>query len=71
MFEYSYKILGGLALAATLGLAGCGDTLGEQAILGGGAGAVGATVVDGDPLAGAAVGAAANVAYCRSYPEKC
>ncbi|WP_116597329.1 hypothetical protein [Primorskyibacter marinus] len=57
--------------AGLVGLSACGDTLGEQAIIGGGAGAAGAVVTDGDPLTGAAVGAAANVAYCRTYPNRC
>ncbi|TCS65710.1 hypothetical protein [Primorskyibacter sedentarius] len=57
--------------AGIAALAGCGDTLGEQAIIGGGAGAAGAVVTDGDPIVGAAVGAAANVAYCQRYPSRC
>ena len=60
-----------LALCALLGLAACGDTLGEQALLGGAAGAGTAVVTNSDPLTGAAVGAAANVAYCQTYPERC
>ncbi|WP_170554505.1 hypothetical protein [Ruegeria conchae] len=55
-----------LALATCAGLSACGDTLGEQAILGGGAGAVGAAVLSADPLVGAAVGAAGNVLYCKT-----
>ncbi|WP_170472510.1 hypothetical protein [Ruegeria conchae] len=55
-----------LALATCAGLAACGDTTGEQAILGGGAGAVGAAVLNADPLFGAAVGAAGNVLYCKT-----
>jgi hypothetical protein len=54
-----------------LGLAACGDTLGEQALLGGAAGGGAAVAAGGDPLTGAAVGAAANVAYCQTYPERC
>jgi malic enzyme len=60
------------ALAAMVaGLAACGDTLGEQAILGAGAGAGTAVALDGDVATGALVGAAANVAYCRKYPSRC
>ncbi|GAA6161511.1 MULTISPECIES: hypothetical protein [Ruegeria] len=55
-----------LALATCAGLAACGDTTGEQAILGGGAGAVGAAVLQSDPLFGAVVGAAGNVLYCKT-----
>jgi len=60
-----------LMLGTLLALGACGDTTGEQAILGGGAGAVGASVTGGDPVAGAAVGAAANVVYCDRYPSRC
>ncbi|MCG7519254.1 hypothetical protein [Ruegeria sp. Ofav3-42] len=55
-----------LAVATCAGLAACGDTTGEQALLGGGAGAVGAAVVNADPLFGAVVGAAGNVLYCKT-----
>ncbi|MFP7673389.1 hypothetical protein ACG74X_08540 [Marivita sp. S0852] len=60
-----------LAICVLLGLAACGDTLGEQALLGGAAGAGTAVATGGDPLTGAAVGGAANVAYCQTYPERC
>ncbi|AXT25366.1 hypothetical protein D1823_01370 [Ruegeria sp. AD91A] len=55
-----------LVATTCAGLAACGDTTGEQAILGGGAGAVGAAVLSADPLFGAAVGAAGNVLYCKT-----
>ena len=60
-----------LALAACAGLAACGDTFGEQALLGAGTGAAGAVVLDADPGRGALLGAAANVAYCKQYPSRC
>ncbi len=61
-----------LAAIAILTLtAACGDTLGEQALVGAGAGAGTAAVLDGDILTGAAIGAAGNVAYCQTYPERC
>ncbi|MDU8913243.1 hypothetical protein [Aestuariicoccus sp. MJ-SS9] len=60
-----------ICAATLLVLAGCGDTLGERALLGAGAGATGAAVLRGDPLTGAAVGAAANIAYCHRYPARC
>lgn len=60
-----------LAMLAFASLSACGDTLAEQAIIGAGVGAVGATAADGDAITGAAVGAAANVAYCRRYPHRC
>ena len=61
-------ILGAVAL---LGLAACGDTVGEQALVGAGIGAGTALILDGDPLVGAAGGAAGNVAYCQANPGKC
>ena len=51
-----------LALATCAGLAACGDTTGEQAIPGGGTGAIGAAVLSADPL----FGAAGNVLYCKT-----
>lgn len=60
-----------LALVASFGLAGCGGTPIEQTLIGAGAG-VGVAAVAGTSLAGAAlVGAAANLAYCQTYPSKC
>ncbi|TMM50915.1 hypothetical protein [Sulfitobacter sabulilitoris] len=60
-----------LALAATAGLAACGETLGDQA-LGGAAIGAGAAVITNNSLAkGAAIGAAGNVAYCQLYPGRC
>ncbi|MES0863606.1 hypothetical protein ABLN87_14735 [Ruegeria sp. SCPT10] len=55
-----------LVAATCAGLSACGDTTGEQALLGGGAGAVGAAVLSADPLFGAAIGAAGNVLYCKT-----
>ncbi|MCL3883689.1 hypothetical protein [Marivita sp. GX14005] len=60
-----------LATCALLGLSACGDTLGEQALGGGAAGAGVAAATGGDLLTGAAVGAAGNVAYCQTYPDRC
>ena len=60
-----------LALTALGALSACGDTLGEQALLGAGAGAGTAMVLEGDAATGAVVGAAANVVYCRTYPGRC
>lgn len=62
------------AVAATLGLvalAGCGDTVPEQALLGGGAGALAGAAVGGSVLTGAAVGAAGNVIYCQTTRSSC
>ncbi len=47
------------------GLAACGQTVGEQAVLGGAAGVGGAALTGGSVASGALVGAAANVAYCE------
>ena len=52
-------------------LAACGDTLTEQAVIGGAAGVGGAAVVGGSLLTGAAVGAGANVAYCQLTDANC
>ncbi|MGH1414304.1 MAG: hypothetical protein ACRBB0_12495 [Pelagimonas sp.] len=58
----------GLALTA---LAACGDTIGEQALVGAGAGGAAAVVLEQDALIGAALGAAGNIAYCQKYPDRC
>ncbi|WP_372614813.1 hypothetical protein [Aquicoccus sp.] len=60
-----------LALASLGLVAACGDTAVEQALMGGGAGAASAIVVNGSVGTGAVVGAAANVAYCQTYPARC
>ncbi|WP_050929358.1 hypothetical protein [Aestuariivita boseongensis] len=59
------------ALAVMGGLAACGDTAGEQALIGGAVGAGTAAVVNGNLVAGAAVGAAGNILYCQQNPSKC
>ncbi len=56
---------------ALLSLAACGDSFEEQALIGAGAGAAGAVVLDESVAAGALVGAAGNVAYCNAYPAQC
>lgn len=60
-----------LAALFGLALAGCGDTALEQGLFGAGAGAGTAAVLDGNIAAGAVVGAAGNLAYCQTYPERC
>lgn len=67
MFRPAFALL----FPVFVGLSACGDTLGEQALLGAGAGAGAAAVLDGDIVTGAAVGVAGNVAYCRKYPNRC
>ncbi|KIC14028.1 MULTISPECIES: hypothetical protein [unclassified Leisingera] len=59
----------GFALCTVL--AACGDTTGERLVYGAGAGAAGAAVLDGNPVTGAAVGAAANLLYCQENPHRC
>jgi len=59
------------ALAVCAGLGACGDTVGQQAVVGAGGGLVGAALVNGNPIVGAALGTAANIAYCQQYPSKC
>jgi len=54
-----------------LGLAACGDTVGEQALFGAGAGALGASALGGDATLGAIGGAAANTLYCQQNPGNC
>jgi hypothetical protein len=66
---YIRKMVLGLALCG--GLAACGDTVGEQAIVGGVAGLGTAAVIDGNLLAGAAIGAGANILFCQQNPGKC
>lgn len=61
-------VLSVLALAA---LSGCGDSLPEQALFGGGAGAGAALILDASVPAGIIIGAAGNVAYCQAYPSRC
>ncbi|MCB1312850.1 MAG: hypothetical protein KDK29_13695 [Sedimentitalea sp.] len=66
------RICKSLAIVAGLSaLAACGDTLGEQALYGAGAGAGTAAILDGNVAAGAALGAGANVLYCQQNPGKC
>lgn len=65
----SQSILAGLLSLGVL--AGCGETLPEQAIIGAGAGAGTAAILDGSIATGAVVGAAGNVAYCQAYPSRC
>ncbi|MEM9709039.1 MAG: hypothetical protein AAF871_09620 [Pseudomonadota bacterium] len=60
-----------LLLLGGFGLGACGDTLGEQALIGGAAGAGVSAATNGDILTGAALGAAGNVAYCQTYPGRC
>ncbi|MGI3170445.1 hypothetical protein ACRARG_14945 [Pseudooceanicola sp. C21-150M6] len=60
-----------LAVAASAGLAACGQTLGEQALVGGATGIGAAAVTGGNVGTGALVGAGANVAYCQTNPGAC
>lgn len=66
-----FRITSAGAIVLVVALAGCGQNLGQQAVLGGGAGAVVAAATGADPITGAAVGAAGNVAFCQLYPEQC
>lgn len=60
------------ATLAVLGfIAACGDTVGEQALFGAGAGAGTAAVLNGNVVGGAALGAGANILYCQENPGKC
>ena len=59
------------AAALAVSVAACGDTVGEQALIGAGAGAATAVVVGGSAAAGVLAGSAANVIYCHENPGKC
>ena len=65
------KLVTGGILSATLLLAACGQTVGEQALLGAGVGAVGSAAVGGNALTGAVVGGAANTLFCQANPGRC
>ena len=60
-----------LALLGSLGLAACGDTIGEQALSGAVIGAATTAVFDGDVGTGAVVGAVGSVIYCQSFSTRC
>ncbi|GGE34641.1 hypothetical protein GCM10011360_23130 [Primorskyibacter flagellatus] len=60
-----------VAFAGFAGLAACGDTVGEQALAGGGTGAAAAALTGGNVGTGALVGAGANIAYCQTNPSAC
>ena len=60
-----------LALALVSGVAACGDTIAEQAAIGGAAGVGTAALLDGNVLTGAVAGAAGNVLLCQTKPEMC
>ncbi|MCG6901192.1 MAG: hypothetical protein LJE68_00785 [Rhodobacter sp.] len=64
------RLIAATGLVALL-LAGCGDTFAEQSLIGAGAGAGTAAILDGNVAIGALVGAAGNVAYCNQYPDRC
>ena len=61
----------GLVLALCGGVAACGDTFGEQALYGAGAGAGAAAILDSNVFTGAALGLAGNVYYCQENPSRC
>lgn len=65
------KSLVTMAIVAVTGLAACGDDLGEQGLIGAGAGVATALVLDGNLATGALLGAGANVLYCDSNPRSC
>lgn len=59
------------ALALFGGLAACGETMDQQALIGGAAGVGTAVLLQGNPIVGLAAGAAGNVLYCQQNPNKC
>ncbi|MEO9782597.1 MAG: hypothetical protein ABJH07_17490 [Sedimentitalea sp.] len=60
-----------ITVLVCVGLAGCGNTVGKQALYGGGAGVLGAAVLQGSIVGGVVVGAAGNVLYCQHKPGGC
>lgn len=60
-----------IAGCACAGLAGCGETGTNQALLGGAAGAGVAVIASANPIQGAVIGAGANFLYCQANPGKC
>lgn len=60
-----------LAVVAALGLAACGDTVAERAVIGGAVGAGAGAVTGGSVLTGAAIGAGANVLACELERVNC
>ena len=54
-----------LTIVAALGLAACGDTVAERAVIGGAVGAGAAAVTSGSVVTGAAIGAAGNLVACE------
>ena len=60
-----------VAVVAIAALAACGETTGEQAIIGAGAGAATALVLDGNVAAGALIGAGGNVLACNQGLGNC
>jgi hypothetical protein len=65
------KTLAILVVAATFGLAACGDTDLERGVSGAAIGAVGAELTGGNVVTGAAVGGAAGVLCDDLTPELC
>ena len=65
------RTLLGLALAAPLALAACGDTIGEQALSGAVIGAGATAIFDGDVGTGAVVGAVGGLVYCQAFDATC
>lgn len=57
--------------ALLLLVSACGDTLGEQLLLGGAAGGGAAIVTGGNVSDGVLIGAGANAAFCQTNPGKC
>ena len=60
-----------IAFLAMLVLAACGDTTGEQTVIGAGAGAATAVVLNGNVAAGALIGAGANVLASCNQKGNC
>jgi len=60
-----------LATIASVGLAACGDTVAERAVIGGAVGAGAGAVTGGSVVTGAVIGAAGNVLACELDSVDC
>ena len=58
-------------LVLALGLAACGRSPGEQAVIGGAAGVAAGVIANESLGRAAAIGAAGNVLFCQVNPHRC
>ena len=58
-----------VAMASVLGVASCGDTLGQQLLTGGAIGGGAAAITSNSIGPDIVLGAAVSAAYCNTYPN--